>query len=108
MYGGSWSGQMRLKLNFLATKGNAMSGGNPTLPIIPQNTVPTVKHGGGSTMLSGCFEAAGMGKCVCIEGKMDGAKYRDILGQNLFQSTCDLRQGSRFTFQQDNDPKHTA
>ena len=27
---------------------------------------------------------------------------------NLFQSSRDLRLGRRFTFQQDNDPKHTA
>ncbi|KAL6458360.1 hypothetical protein MHYP_G00335900 [Metynnis hypsauchen] len=39
---------------------------------------------------------------------MDGAKYRDILEQNLFTSVSDLRLGRRFTFQQDNDPKHTA
>ena len=39
---------------------------------------------------------------------MDGAKYREILEGNMFQSSRDLRLGLRFTFQQDNDPKHTA
>ena len=39
---------------------------------------------------------------------MDGAKYKEILEGNLFQSSRDLRLGHRFTFQQDNDPKHTA
>ena len=39
---------------------------------------------------------------------MDGAKYRDISEGNLFQSSRDLRLGRMFTFQQDNDPKHTA
>ena len=38
---------------------------------------------------------------------MDGVKYREILEENLFQSSRDLRLGLRFTFQQDNDPKHT-
>ena len=39
---------------------------------------------------------------------MNGAKYRKILVENLLQSTQDLRLGQRFTFQQDNDHKHTA
>ncbi len=72
------------------------------------NTVPTVKHGGGRIMLWGCFSAAGTGRLVAIEGKMNAAKNRDILDENLLQSAQDLRLGRRFTFQQDNDPKHTA
>ena len=39
---------------------------------------------------------------------MNGAKYREILDENLLQSAQDLRLGPRFSFQQDNDPKHTA
>uniref|UniRef100_A0A803K6F5 Tc1-like transposase DDE domain-containing protein n=1 Tax=Xenopus tropicalis TaxID=8364 RepID=A0A803K6F5_XENTR len=39
---------------------------------------------------------------------MDGAKYRAILEENLLESAKDLRLGRRFTFQQDNDPKHKA
>jgi hypothetical protein len=54
------------------------------------------------------FSLAGTGKLVRIEGIMDGAKYREILVGNRFQSSRDLRLGRRFTFQQDNKPKHTA
>ena len=71
-------------------------------------TIPIVKHGGGRVMLWGCFTAAGTGRLVRIEGKINRAKYREILDENLFQSAQDLRLGRRFTFQQNNDPKHTA
>ena len=40
--------------------------------------------------------------------KMKVAEYREILDVNLLQITQDVRLGRRFTFQQDNDPKHTA
>ena len=56
----------------------------------------------------GVFFSCRTGRLVAIEGKMNAAKYRDILEENLFQSALDLRLGRRFTFQQDNDPKHTA
>uniref|UniRef100_A0A8C6SAZ8 Uncharacterized protein n=1 Tax=Neogobius melanostomus TaxID=47308 RepID=A0A8C6SAZ8_9GOBI len=46
-----------------------------------------VKYGGGSIMLWGCFSSAGTGKIVRIVGKMDGAKYRDILEENLMNPT---------------------
>ncbi len=61
------------------------------------NTVPKVKHGGGSIVLWGCFSAAGTGWLVAIEGKMNAAKYRDILDENLLQSAQDLRLGRRFS-----------
>jgi hypothetical protein len=38
---------------------------------------------------------------------MKGAKYREIL-ENLLQNAQNLRLGQQFTFQQDNNPKHTA
>ncbi|KAG2461409.1 TCB1 transposase, partial [Polypterus senegalus] len=72
------------------------------------NTIPTVKHGGGSIMLVECFSATGTGKLVRIKGKMTAAMYGDILDENLLQSALDLRLGRRFIFQQDNDPKHTV
>ena len=34
-------------------------------------TIPSVKHGGGSIMLSECFSAVGTGRLVRMEGKMN-------------------------------------
>ena len=59
-------------------------------------------------MLWGCYSAAGTGRLVRIEGKKNRAKYREILDENLLQNAQALRLGLRFTFQQHNDPKHTA
>ena len=57
------------------------------------------------------LHAVGMfwiGRLVRIEGKMNRTKNREILDENLLQRVQDLRLGRRFTFQQDNEPKHTA
>ncbi len=40
--------------------------------------------------------------------KLNAPKYWDSLNENPVQSIQNLRLGRRFTFQQDNDPKHTA
>ena len=70
-------------------------------------TIPTVKHGGGSIMLQECFSAAWTGRLVRIKGKMNGAKYKEILDENLLQSSQD-RLGQRFTFQQDKNLEQTT
>ena len=56
----------------------------------------------------GLFSSARTGKFVRREGTMDGAKYRRILDENLFEPAMNLKLGRRFTFQEDNDPKHKA
>uniref|UniRef100_A0A803JMP8 Transposase Tc1-like domain-containing protein n=1 Tax=Xenopus tropicalis TaxID=8364 RepID=A0A803JMP8_XENTR len=71
----------------------------------PQNTV---KHGGGNILLWGCFSAKGTGQLIRINGKMDGAMYREILNDNLLPSARKLKMGRGWVFQHDNDPKHTA
>ncbi|KAJ8261001.1 hypothetical protein COCON_G00167240 [Conger conger] len=74
----------------------------------PKNTIPTVKHGGGNLMLWGCFSAKGTGRLHRIEGRMNGAMYQEILGDNLLPSVRALKMGCGWVFQHDNDPKHTA
>ena len=58
--------------------------------------------------LWGCFAASGPGALVKINGIMNSTKYQDILAKNLVASARKLRLGHRWTFQQDNDPKHTS
>ncbi len=69
-----------------------------------QSTIPKVKCAGSSLMLWGCFSAAG----TMHQKKLNAPKYRDSLNENPVQSIQNLRLGRRFTFQQDNGPKHTA
>uniref|UniRef100_A0A8C5M825 Tc1-like transposase DDE domain-containing protein n=1 Tax=Leptobrachium leishanense TaxID=445787 RepID=A0A8C5M825_9ANUR len=73
-----------------------------------KNTLPTVKHGGGSIMLWGCFASAGTGKLQRVQGTINSLQYQEILDDNVMQSVTNLRLGRRWTFQQDNDPKHTS
>ena len=69
----------------------------------PKNTVPTVKFGGGSIMIWGCFSAKGVDKISVIDGKMNAQKYKQILLENLMFSVESLAQPSDYIF-----PKHTA
>ncbi len=66
-----------------------------------------MKHGGGN-LLWGCFSAKRTGRLHRIEGRMDGAMYRDILANNPLPSVRALKMGRGWVFQHGNDPKHTA
>jgi DDE superfamily endonuclease len=73
-----------------------------------KNLNPTVKHNGGSVLIWGCLSSKGTGRHEFVEGIMNQYYYQGILSRNLVQSAVKLGLGRRFTFQQDNDPKHTA
>jgi len=96
------------KIELFGLHAKCYVGQKPSTAHHPSNTIHNLKHGGGSIMLWGCFLVAGTGRFARKEGAMNGAKYRQILEENLLQSAKDLRIWRRFMFQQDNDPKHTA
>ena len=45
--------------------------------------VPTVKFGGGSLIMWGCFSGKGLGPLVKVEGKMNRLDYIKILEEHL-------------------------
>jgi len=73
-----------------------------------KNLNPTVKHGGGGIMVWGCMAYKGVGNLEIIDGIMNQFYYQNILTRNLKESAKKLGLGRRYTFQQDNDPKHKS
>ena len=96
-----FSGLMKPRFNSLAWMPSNRSGGN-LAPSLWWSMVVAASWCGD------VFSAAGTGRLVRIDGTMNREKYSEILDENLLQSAQDLRLGQRFTFQHDNDPKHTA
>lgn len=101
-----WSDES--KYNVFGSDGRRRVWRLPNQALNPKNLNPTVKHGGGSVMVWGCMAANGVGKMEFVDGIMDQFKYQGILDRNLKESARQLGLGRRYTFQQDNDPKHSA
>ncbi len=67
----------------------------------------TVKHDT-KIMVWGAFSAGGVGDLMLIEGTMVKETYLNILEDHMLPSADLLFGRENWTFQQDNDPKHTA
>ena len=61
----------------------------------------------GLSWFEGCISVSGVGDIVRIDGIMNAEKYRQVLIHHAILSGKRLI-GNGFTFQYDNDPKHTA
>ena len=56
----------------------------------PDRIVPTVKHGGGSVMVGGCFSHAGVGQLKKIAGIMKKEQYHSILQRHAIPCGINL------------------
>uniref|UniRef100_A0A8R1HT81 HTH_Tnp_Tc3_2 domain-containing protein n=1 Tax=Caenorhabditis japonica TaxID=281687 RepID=A0A8R1HT81_CAEJA len=66
----------------------------------PQYQCPTVKYGGGSVMVWGCFSDTSMGSLNRIVGTMDRYVYEDIL-ENTMRPWARANLGRSWVFQQE-------
>lgn len=55
-------------------------------PHHPERTVDTVKRGGNSFMLWGCFSSAVTGKLARVGDKTDEPDHREIIEENLLET----------------------
>ncbi|CAF1479687.1 unnamed protein product [Didymodactylos carnosus] len=101
-----WSDES--KFNLFGSDGKVMVWRSRKEEFDPKCTLPTVKYGGGSVMVWGCFTKKGVGKLYILDRIMDRFHYREILEKNLIPSIRQLSLGTNFTFMHDNDPKHTS
>ena len=101
-----WSDES--KFNLFGSDGKVMVWRTAREEFDPKCTIPTIKHGGGSVMVWGCFTHQRVGKLCVLDRIMDRFYYRDILEQNLQPSINHFKLGQRCIFMHDNDPKHTS
>ena len=99
--------QMKLQLSLEGTH-NTMCGEKKGTEHQHQNLIQTVKYGGGSIMVWGCFAVSGPGQLAIIDGKMNSQVYQDILQENVSVSVHQLKLNRSWVMQQDNDPKHRS
>uniref|UniRef100_A0A8C2C0Y7 Tc1-like transposase DDE domain-containing protein n=1 Tax=Cyprinus carpio TaxID=7962 RepID=A0A8C2C0Y7_CYPCA len=72
------------------------------------NILPTVKYGGGSVIVWGCFAASGPGRLAVVNGIMNSAVYQKNPEGECPPSVRDLKLKRTWVLLQDNDPKHPS
>ena len=103
----TWSDET--KINRLCSDGRIWSWYDPKIGITSNNIQNTLKYGGRSLMLWGCFQGEKLGILRQIKGIMKAEHYIDILRDSYLPSLeiFGCEPGDK-VFMQDNDPKHKA
>ena len=70
--------------------------------------VGTIKKHEKKINVWGCFSANGVGNLYRINGNLTGEAYKQILINQMMPSAQKLFTTNNWTFQHDNDPKHTS
>ena len=79
-----WSDETKIELFWLNAKRHIWR---------KPGTIPTVKHGGGSIMLWGCFSVAETGRLVRLEGKINSTKRLLMKTFSIALRTSDWGEG---------------
>jgi hypothetical protein len=74
----------------------------------PECLVPTVKHGGGSVMVSAAISWHFAGSIITHHGRITVRKYVDRLGNQVHHMIQTLFPNNDAVFQDDNAPIHTV
>uniref|UniRef100_A0A3Q3J790 Tc1-like transposase DDE domain-containing protein n=1 Tax=Monopterus albus TaxID=43700 RepID=A0A3Q3J790_MONAL len=101
-----WTDESKIELFGHQSRGHVWR--KPNIAFQEKNLIPTVKHGGGSVMVWGCFAAAGPGQLTIIESTMNSTVYQKVLEEHVRPSVRKLKLKRNWTMQHDNDPKHTS
>ncbi|GBP14801.1 Transposable element Tc1 transposase, partial [Eumeta japonica] len=102
-----WSDET--KVNRYQSDGKEYYWHRPQERIQKHHVKETMKHGGGSIMVWGCFSWWNIGPLVRIQGIMKKEDYLNILQTNLPEFVDESAYPTEeVVFQQDGDPKHTA
>ena len=70
--------------------------------------IKRTKQGSGSIGIWCCMSYYGLGIHCIFDGRLNAARYIEILNRNLVESMEKIRQDEPFIFQQDNAPCHRA